>query len=219
MLRTIGITFLSSVLLALPVGAQSPTIESCASLTGEKEGDGLASVKCVAALAKSIKGLQSHALPSDAIVLSATRCEDFGWRKLDEALGRTVIGAGAVGTVPPGDDYVYYKRLDGNGKEVREKLRPYKGEPYKPLEPGGAEEVVLTEAHMPAHNHLQSGYLFWLYKQRNGDHGIQTTWNNGKPIPDAYGQVGNSETLTRQGGSQPHPNMPPYIALYFCKKD
>jgi microcystin-dependent protein len=27
------------------------------------------------------------------------------------------------------------------------------------------------------------------------------------------------EKMATDGGNQPHNNMPPYIALYFCKKD
>ncbi len=71
---------------------------------------------------------------------------------------------------------------------------------------GGAEEVTLTEAQMPAHNHggalmIPDGTLYGM----NND--------------NRFHNSGAGVTLHASGGNRPHENMPPYIALYFCKKD
>ena len=73
-------------------------------------------------------------------------------------------------------------------------------------EPGGEEEVTLTVDGMPEHRHglyFAGAYL----KAGNTEQAIH----------------GNPESLNvttePAGRGQPHNNMPPYIALYFCKKD
>jgi hypothetical protein len=76
------------------------------------------------------------------------------------------------------------------------------------LDIGGEEMHTLTEAEMPSHTHAYEDQLVaanvggWLGGGGNSgqawrDHGIPTS---------------------ATGGNQPHNNMPPYIALLFCKK-
>ena len=70
---------------------------------------------------------------------------------------------------------------------------------------GGAERVQLSEAEMPAHNHngalmIKDGTLFGM----NNEHRYH---NSGAPT-----------TLHKSGRNAAHENMPPYIALYWCKK-
>lgn len=80
-----------------------------------------------------------------------------------------------------------------------------------PLSTGGSEEVELLESHLPKHNHnaahaLSGQPMKWYGSQKN------------YPIPVAVASSG-SEFDWSSGASQKHPNMPPYIALFFCKKD
>lgn len=72
---------------------------------------------------------------------------------------------------------------------------------------GGEETVTLSVEQMPTHRHIQ-------------------TWGQGHGVdPAAWGnnlQKYKTESLgyTRsEGGNEAHNNMPPYIVLYFCKKD
>lgn len=88
-------------------------------------------------------------------------------------------------------------------------------------EEGGAEGVTLNEAEMPAHAHGlslslgeglgnsgQDWQLMW-YDSTAGKVAnlvASNTARDGAPTPLA-------------GDGQPHENMPPFIALFYCKKD
>ncbi|MEL7105122.1 MAG: hypothetical protein AAGM21_04325 [Pseudomonadota bacterium] len=78
---------------------------------------------------------------------------------------------------------------------------------YKYRDHGGAAEVTLLEDQMPSHTHTlenngkHSGFLL---AEGNLNRGVVST-------------IRNEETVSA-GGNRPHPNMPPYIALFYCKK-
>ena len=79
-----------------------------------------------------------------------------------------------------------------------------------PGEIGGEREVTLTIPQMPTHGHrVQYGGADTAVNDSNMDPG--SNWG-------VRGTIGPAIT-SEAGGNQPHPNMPPYIALYFCKKD
>ena len=68
---------------------------------------------------------------------------------------------------------------------------------------GGESEHTLTEPEMPSHAHL--------YTPPVGDIDLEDV---GAPTPAA--SVGISTLTSSAGGDQPHNNMQPYIALYWC---
>ncbi len=77
---------------------------------------------------------------------------------------------------------------------------------------GGEEEVTLTEAEMPAHGHS----VLWT----NGDSISLNRGTNAYRLPFTRdGSVGNNMITDSSGGGRAHNNMPPWIALYFCRKD
>lgn len=97
---------------------------------------------------------------------------------------------------------------DARGRTVlganAERTHGYTARKFREI--GGEEDVALTVEEMPNHKHsIQTPYI----------HGPGTVFGAVKGKPRApYFQ---GQTLLSDGG-QPHNNMPPYIALYFCKK-
>ncbi len=77
--------------------------------------------------------------------------------------------------------------------------------------PGGKEEVELTIEEMPAHSHS----LTWTMEENPK---YPLNWNGQGGGPSIPSNVEKFPPLM-QGYNEPHNNMPPYIPLYFCKKD
>lgn len=142
-----------------------------------------------------------------------------GWSAFEEAGGRFIIGAVSeddLGDIP--GDF----RRDARNADLN--ARPFG-------EPGGEQMVVLSEGQMPRHSHSSgtlearpSGDLFHVNETLgtllgpSGNLGVvllgSSTYaaNTGAHGHAIAGEVGDA------GRSEPHPNMPPYIALYYCKK-
>ncbi len=83
-------------------------------------------------------------------------------------------------------------------------------------ESGGAQQVTLTSANLPAHSHLMYGSI---------EDGTQGTLTNNVVLGtsvganlyrDGSGGQMASEALSTEGGGQPHNNMQPYLAVNFC---
>lgn len=88
---------------------------------------------------------------------------------------------------------------------------------------GGTEEHTLIEAQVPSHSHGGSG-LSEIYIADNfstGADGPQMGSQWGFHVLHRGGPYGTSSPalMTDWGGGEPHNNMPPYIALHFCKKE
>ncbi len=76
-------------------------------------------------------------------------------------------------------------------------------------ETDGKERVFLKKAEMPSHTHLVGN--------QGPVYGIKDLPPNG-PNAAIIHQVLNKESGSK-GQNKSHNNMPPYIALYYCKKD
>ena len=75
---------------------------------------------------------------------------------------------------------------------------------------GGAERVALTVPEMPTHNHSLT-------------EAVQSVAHEpGRESNQGYGVGGLGHVISQNtsstGFSEPHENMPPFIALHFCKK-
>ena len=130
----------------------------------------------------------SSSIPVDAVVAVTSEDCPDGWQKYGKAEGRFVIG---VGKGP------LAARL-GTEQE------------------GGDEKVKLIIDHMPSHAHATA-----LHAADNDKRG----WGRGqsdKTTVSATHNVGKSDgghfLTSERGESRPHNNMPPYIALRFCKR-
>ena len=79
---------------------------------------------------------------------------------------------------------------------------------------GGEAEVVLEEEHMPTHRHTIDTFE-WGFDVDSDGHPRRIDVDNGRPRGVDVGRL----TTTSVGDGAAHENMPPYIALHFCKKD
>ena len=74
-------------------------------------------------------------------------------------------------------------------------------------ETGGAEEVTLTAAQMPTHVHSYA-----VGPAISGNAVAFSTQTTSSPVTQQTGLINSN------GGSLPHPNMPPYYALIYIMK-
>lgn len=116
-----------------------------------------------------------------------------GWAPYSQGAGRVIVGVGSA--------------TDQIG-EARTFLF---GDP-----PGGTFQHRLSLAEMPAHAHGFSVWepIFGTGRRFDTQPGIGL-----HPAEPSAGDVKQTFQTTPTGGNQPHNNMPPYIALHFCKKE
>ena len=148
-------------------------------------------------------------VPETAIIASRTDCDllGAGWAAYLPATGRMIVGAGS----DYADGYEnWVSSITGEPSQLTE---------YAALSQGGDEESTLTVAQMPAHSHsFTSGYenelsselRYILAYPVSGD--LQLALVNEGGI-----SLGYATRTAVEGGSEPHNNMPPYIALHFCE--
>lgn len=79
-------------------------------------------------------------------------------------------------------------------------------------ETGGAKDVTLTVAHLPAHTHtLATGTgTTGNFAQVVGTVDASSGGTGGTPTQTALGTISGST-----GGGQAHPNLPPYVVVRF----
>lgn len=137
-----------------------------------------------------------------------------GWSNFEEATSRVIVGA-------------YFDRGAGAVEAPTEDEHGQKLQARHYRIWGGAEQHRLSVNEMPEHNHTGS--------VRGSDRAV--IFRDSLPLTDLpglnqlnYDETGSTDKggiywkgmsvdLDDAGGSQPHNNMPPYIALYFCKKE
>lgn len=112
----------------------------------------------------------------------------------------------------------------GTWEQITDRFLLAAGSYYKAGATGGEANHTLTVAEMPEHNHS----LNVRVKGYSGWHSYTTTWY--EIVHDYLGgdYHGPGETLNvadidggtigNKGNSQPHNNMPPYLAVYIWKR-
>lgn len=133
-----------------------------------------------------------------------------GWTPFREASGRMLIGAVSaedLKSIPHGFD------KDESRQGLSE--RPFRL-------PGGEEKVTLLESQVPAHDH--DTIIFRHDGDRRGWAGNSLSSMDLIAVEGKTKSGVRSFTTSNAGGlpdgtTESHNNMPPYIALYFCKKN
>lgn len=126
--------------------------------------------------------------------------------------GGIIIWSGASNAVPDG-----WALCDGtNGTpDLRGRFVLGESENYSVGETGGSEEVTLTVAQMPEHEHVENVGKSGVSKK------LVTYSGSGGSIAGAYASASDTSVgqivvkTDRTGSSQPHPNMPPYYVLAY----
>ena len=101
----------------------------------------------------------------------------------------------------------------GTWEEIKDRFLLASGENYQNGTTGGEKEHTLTVSEMPSHGHSWTGvndgtivenimgsYPLRIYQDK------KINWN------------GTSSSIASSGGSQPHNNMPPYLAVNIWKR-
>lgn len=84
-------------------------------------------------------------------------------------------------------------------------------------EVGGSETHQLTEAELPAHAHgIPLTFQRLAGDDRGGSSSLSTRLTTGQQV--AVSTRTGRESTARVGSGQPHPTMPPFVALFFCKR-
>ncbi|UWQ74403.1 hypothetical protein [Leisingera sp. M658] len=151
-------------------------------------------------LKDDLKRTKLEALPRGAVVAFDTPSGcPIGWNQFKLASGRVIIGTGFGGGNTAADGPLTERRF----REV-----------------GGHENHTLTVEEMPAHRHgipmvaAPHDYL-------DDGKGTDAPYFDFSERKDVSIQIGDSDPdqgVYTRGEGKPHNNMPPYIALYLCKK-
>jgi microcystin-dependent protein len=114
-----------------------------------------------------------------------------------------------IGTIYGGDGVSTFALPD-----LRSRVPMHMGPTFTLGQAGGEEQVTLTDGQIPAHTHVP---------QANSTTGTQTTpagavWASSSNFPysaNAPGAVMAPQAISSSGGSLPHDNMIPFLAVNF----
>ncbi|MFY0619455.1 hypothetical protein [Shimia sp.] len=226
MQRTILTTALLTALLTTTASAQA--LLDCSGLDPEQERDAYRAFECVSGLDSDLRAALSRIetlesqmqtlldtvaqidtealIPANAVLAvdSPGRCPN-GWSEFVEAQGRTIIGAsfGKPSNLSRSADQ----------ETTQRKYRDH----------GGEERVLLTQGQMPKHNHTVTSSppdssVHDGFGGSKEPFGLRAEYDP-EVLPTPGWETQHPSFMSAEGGDQAHNNMPPYIALYFCKKD
>lgn len=131
-------------------------------------------------------------VPKGAIMAFAQKkCPDKSWIPFEDAEGRFILGWSSNSNLP--------------NQETRI-LTPFD-------DTGGSKSVTLSLSQIPSHRHVTNNATSHVYSP----FGWVPEVHSGLGGTAAIGYKGYSLTKA-EGGNEPHTNMPPYIALTYCKK-
>ena len=100
----------------------------------------------------------------------------------------------------------------GTWEQIKDKFLLSAGDTYSAGSTGGEATHTLTVDEMPSHNHA-----FTNNQRAMTDTGATNGW--GSAITNTGGNYYASATnMQTTGGSQPHNNMPPYLAVYVWRR-
>lgn len=150
-------------------------------------------------------------LPSGAVVAFEAKCPS-GWSRFEPAASRVILGASTKDELDNGPSRL---RRGSNGDELNARpLGSY----------GGTEQVTLKPAQMPSHSHtvtssppgrdIHDGFT------GSGEHyGLSPVYDPAMATTSNWPEVQHPHFMSTEGAGDPHFNMPPYVALQYCRKE
>ena len=99
----------------------------------------------------------------------------------------------------------------GTWEQIKDRFLLAAGSTYTAGATGGEAEHTLTVDEMPSHSHYQKRH--W---GSSGDN--NKAYSYGAEFTEVYEYGSKIESTHLTGGSQPHNNMPPYLAVYVWKR-
>lgn len=136
--------------------------------------------------------------------------------------GKIKLAAYPVGSIYTSENSTSPAELfGGTWERLKDRFLLAAGDTYKAGSTGGESQHTLTKDEMPSHRHasdsFQHGYSLSAAEIDN-----YITWvnkfNGSTKTNDPHtGETGDVLT-SLVGGSQPHNNMPPYLAIYMWKR-
>ena len=99
--------------------------------------------------------------------------------------------------------------------DLRGRVPIHQGSGFTLAETGGAEEVTLTVAQIPAHSHPLLASTNTAQQTQATNQVLANSATATMYIEDTPLVVLNSKTVSSVGGSQPHTNFQPYLCVDF----
>ena len=107
----------------------------------------------------------------------------------------------------------------GSWAQIKDTFLLAAGTTYAAGAVGGEAEHTLSENEMPKHRHkFQRQQWYSADTQSTTSTGTIYSWKTSTGGSTSYGYVGSDSTYAPAGSSQPHNNMPPYLAVYVWKR-
>jgi microcystin-dependent protein len=173
----------------------------------------LACLREMAQEREALKGVRSStslpppsAIPAGAVLAFAGPCPTDGWSPFSEGIGKFILGAGSAGVLQPKVNGVAVaagvalaeRFLFDEGGEEQHALLPAEVPHFQPAFVPGFEMTITDvvpclDGGCNQHGALTNGF-------RSGQHAN---------VPQALNSIGED---------RPHNNMPPFIALTYCRK-
>ncbi|AIF54443.1 putative antireceptor [Lactobacillus phage Ld3] len=108
----------------------------------------------------------------------------------------------------------------GTWEQIQDRFLLGAGSTYSAGSTGGEATHTLTIDEMPGHNHEPANWMWAASKGENSGelHIPRVTDHKGNTIEYVNGRSTQIQYTSSTGGSRPHNNMPPYLAVYIWKR-
>lgn len=105
--------------------------------------------------------------------------------------------------------------IGGTWERIKDRFLLAAGDTYAAGSTGGEAEHTLTTDEMPTHAHAINDWPLWWESSESPGSPWENPWNKTGNVKTG---VGNTLMTDKNGGGQPHNNMPPYLSVFMWKR-